>query len=510
MKKNWLRFILLRRGAVVLLLILQLIVLSYIITGTGASSDVIDELFSILSVLVVCFVITNEESAEYKIMWTVILFALPLFGGVMYLILSLQADSRKFMEKWRKSNARRFAALKNISVENELKQNEPESSSVVNYLCEHIGYEAYKNTCISYYKCGEDSLDDICDALCGAQKYIFLEFFIIQEGVMWNRILEILKQKAACGVDVRVVYDDIGCLLRIPKEYDSILRSYGIKCCTFNRLRPILSSVQNNRDHRKIISVDGKTAFIGGMNIADEYINEITLYGYWKDSIFKIYGDAAVGFTRSFLAMWDWLSGEEVDFESFAPQYDGHAVKNSSGYVIPFDESPFDQERTAEDLYLNIINRARRNVYIYTPYLMVDDVMRNALTFAAKSGIDVKIITPHIADKKVVHATTRSFYGSLINSGVKIYEFTPGFMHSKLIVSDGKYGVVGSINMDFRSFNLHFECGAWICDENLISQVERDFESTVEVSEQVTEEKNKKFVLTRVIQSFLRLLSPLM
>lgn len=508
MKKNWLQFIFVRRASVIVLLLLQLAVLYYLIVSTSASSVWLSEIFSIVSLLVVCYIITKEESAEYKIMWTVILFALPLFGGIMYIILSTQTDSVKFKEKWKKANEKRFQLKRDRSAEKELKSIEPLSEAAVNYLCSHLNYEVFKNTSMEYYKCGEDSFETILAEMRKAKKYIFLEFFIIQEGAMWNPMLEILKQKAFEGVDVRVIYDDIGCLMRIPKEYDDMLRENGIKCCTFNRLRPILSSVQNNRDHRKIISIDGSVAFIGGMNIADEYINKITLFGYWKDSVLKLEGDGAIGFTRSFLGMWDWLSSECENIEEYEKK--PFLDNNESGYIIPFDESPFDNERTAEQLYISIVNNAKKNVYIYTPYLMVDDIMANALIFAVKRGVDVRIITPHIADKIVVHAATRSFYAPLVKCGVKIYEYTPGFMHSKLIVSDGKFGIIGSINMDFRSFNLHFECGAWICDEKLISDVENDFLSTVSQSELICESGLKKFVLSNFFNSVLRLLSPLL
>lgn len=508
MKKNWFQFIFVRRASVIVLLILQLVLLYYIITSTSSYAVWWEEGFSLISILVVCYIITKEESAEYKIMWTVILFSLPLFGGIMYLILSLQTDSVKFKEKWKQADEKRLCVARDFTAEEELKESCDFNASAVNYLCDYLGYEVFKNTKMTYYKCGEESFEPILEALRKAEKYIFLEFFIIDEGVMWNSMLEILNQKAAEGVDVRVIYDDIGCLMRIPKEYDSMLRNNNIKCCTFNRLRPILSSVQNNRDHRKIISVDGSVVFIGGMNLADEYINKITLFGYWKDSVFRLEGDGAIGFTRSFIDMWGRLSGENEDISKYERR--PFAGTEAKGYVIPFDESPFDNERTAESLYLSIVNNAQKNVYIYTPYLMVDDIMVNALTFAAKSGVDVRIITPHIADKKVVHATTRSFYAPLIKNGVKLYEYTPGFLHSKLIVADGKFGVVGSINMDFRSFNLHFECGAWICDEKLISEVEEDFLHTVEVSEQIQESGLKKFVFANLFHSFLRLLSPLL
>ncbi len=508
MKKNWLQFIFVRRASVVVLLILQLALLYYIVSGTSSYAVWLEEIFFLLSILVVCYIITKEESAEYKIMWTVILFALPLFGGIMYLILSLQTDSLKFKEKWKKADEKRLSIERDFSAEEELKKNSDFNISAVSYLCDHLGYEAFKNTEMTYYKCGEDSFEPILAALRRAESYIFLEFFIIDEGVMWNSILEILKQRASEGVDVRVIYDDIGCLMRIPKEYDSMLRQNNIKCCTFNRLRPILSSVQNNRDHRKIISIDGSVVFIGGMNLADEYINKISPFGYWKDSVFKLEGDGAIGFTRSFIDMWGRLSGENEDTSKYQRKHFCGAETN--GYIIPFDESPFDNERTAESIYLSIVNNAKKNVYIYTPYLMVDDIMAEALAFAAKSGIDVRIITPHIADKKVVHAATRSFYAPLVKKGVKIYEYTPGFMHSKLIVADGRLGVVGSINMDFRSFNLHFECGAWIYDERLISEIEEDFLNTVAVSEEIQESGLKKFVFANLFHSFLRLLSPLL
>lgn len=335
-----------------------------------------------------------------------------------------------------------------------------------------------------------------------------MEYFIIQEGKMWNTILDILKEKAAQGVDIRVIYDDMGCIMTLPNGYNKKLESYGIKCSVFNPFVPILSSKFNTRDHRKICVIDGNVGFTGGINLADEYINAYEKHGHWKDTSVMLKGEGVFALTAMFLSMWDYLHGEKEDYSKYYPtEWDTSAP----GYVQPFTDNPLDDEAVGETVYLNLINKAKHYVYITTPYLILDSEMITALSIAAKSGVDVRIITPHIADKWYVHAVSRAHYEILTEAGVKIYEYTPGFIHAKTFVVDDDYAVVGTINLDYRSLYLHFECAAWMYQTDSVAAVKEDFFKTQQLSQEITLEECRKVSFARKLgRSVLRVFAPLM
>ena len=327
---------------------------------------------------------------------------------------------------------------------------------------------------------------------------------------MWSEILEILKEKASEGVDVRIIYDDVGCIDLLPYNYDKELEASSIKCRVFNRLTPIVSMWHNNRDHRKITVIDGDVAFTGGANIADEYINEVERFGYWKDSGIMIKGDAVWTFTIMFLNFWAAIGGEEIrDYSDFRSQKDNSSMKD--GYVLPYGDTPLDDETLGENIYLNVINKAERKIYICTPYFIVDNETMTAICLAAKSGVDVRIVTPYIEDKWYVHMITRSYYRQLIESGVKVYEYTPGFIHSKTVVADDETGIVGSINFDFRSMYLTFECAVLMYRSKAVKELALDFEEILKVSQVVTiEECAREKWYKKALTMILRLFSPLL
>ena len=338
-----------------------------------------------------------------------------------------------------------------------------------------------------------------------------MEYFIIDEGVMWNSILEILEEKAKEGVDVRVIYDDMGCIRTLPKKYYKILESKGIKAIAFNKFVPLLSVVMNNRDHRKITVIDGEVGFIGGINLADEYINEKVRFGHWKDASMVMEGQAVWNLTVMFLQLWNFNKEKAEDYEKFRAIKSYETNIESDGYVQPYGDSPLDGETVGEYVYLNIINKARDYVYINTPYLIIDNELVTALTLAAKSGVDVRIVTPHIEDKWYVHMVTRAYYTQLIECGVKIYEYVPGFIHSKTFVCDDEIGVVGTINMDYRSLYLHFECGVWLYKTKSVFEIKEDFLKTLEVCENITLDQCKNIKWSnRVLRAILRVFAPLM
>ena len=325
---------------------------------------------------------------------------------------------------------------------------------------------------------------------------------------MWDAILQIFEEKVKEGVDVRVMYDDLGCLSKLPANYPKLLESKGIKCIAFNRLSAFAGILMNNRDHRKILIIDGKVAFSGGINIADEYINFKKVYGHWKDNAFKITGDAVWNYTVMFLSMWNSFINEDLDYTKYKYSF-GNKAKHQ-GFVAPYGESPFDKEITGEDIYLNIINQAQNYVYMFTPYLIVDTDVVNSLCLAAKRGVDVRIVIPGIPDKKIVYTVSESYILPLVKSGVKVYKYTPGFIHSKVFVADDHIATCGTINMDYRSLYLHFECGCYLENCDVIKDIKEDVINTIEKSHEVTLEECSGNVIKGVWQAFLRLVAPLM
>lgn len=343
-----------------------------------------------------------------------------------------------------------------------------------------------------------------------AEKFIFMEYFIVEEGIMWNTILEILKRKAAEGVEVRFMYDGMCAFDLLPYSYPKKLQKYGINCKMSNKIRPFVSTIQNNRDHRKICVIDGQVGYVGGVNLADEYINEKERFGHWKDTAVLLRGDAVQSLTMIFLQMWDVdMRGVEPYGKYLTKKAD--ALNEKLGYVIPYADSPFDHENVGEEVYFHILNHAKKYVHIMTPYLILDNEMLTTLIRAAKSGIEVIIIMPHIPDKWYAFAVAKTYYKELIEGGVQIYEYTPGFVHAKIFVSDDDTATVGSINLDFRSLYLHFENGVFIYDNPEVQKVEEDFQNTLAKCHKVTvTEVRNRGILMKTAGQVLRLVAPLM
>lgn len=468
----------------------------------------------LISMVAVLGIINNHINPAYKIAWIIPILLFPILGGAFYIFFGGKKLGKGARDKMISiENKTRKALVSQESVLEEIESQNKVAANQSRYLQDYGHFPPYRKTISKYFPSGELKFEKLKEELRKAEHYIFLEYFIIEEGEMWNSILDILIEKASEGVDVRVIYDDVGCLFTLPYGYDAKLEELGIKCCVFNPLIPILSPMINNRDHRKITIIDGHTGFTGGANLADEYINKVEKHGHWKDSAIMIKGEAVWSMTVMFLSMWDYLREIEENLEEF--KYDNNLLeynsKNTDGYIQPFADSPLDDETVGEIVYLNLINKARKYVYITTPYLIINNEMVTALSSAAKGGVDIRIITPHCADKWYVHAVTRSYYRILIKSGVKIYEYLPGFIHSKNYISDDDYGVVGTINMDYRSLYLHFECGVWMHNCSTIMEVKEDFLNTLKVCKEITMEDFEDIKWYRSLgSSVLRLFSPLM
>ena len=464
----------------------------------------------LLSLLITLGIINSKSNPAYKIAWLIPILLFPVFGGLVYLLFGSDRTGRYLRKKLQGIGTEMDNVIGEAHRRSGAEQLPPDAANQSRYIS-HCAYcPPYQNTTTEYLPLGEVKFERMVEELKKAKHYIFLEYFIIQEGKMWNTILDILRQKAAEGVDVRVIYDDMGCIMILPTGYDRTLEQMGIKCRIFNPFVPILSSRFNTRDHRKICVIDGNVGFTGGINLADEYINAYEKHGHWKDTSILLKGEAVFNLTVMFLSMGDYPDGTtgKTDYSRYYPTvWD----ENAKGYVQPFADNPLDDEAVGETVYLNLINKAKRYVYITTPYLILSSEMLTALTSAAKCGVDVRIITPHIPDKWYVHAVSRSHYQPLIEAGVKIYEYTPGFIHAKTFVVDDDYAVVGTINLDYRSLYLHFECAVWMYQTPSVAQVRDDFFKTQQISQEITLEECRSLSFPRRLgRSVLRVFAPLM
>lgn len=494
-----------------LLILIQLTWFVLFLLNLTNESWWINILMQALSILALLAIINRNDNPAYKLAWTIPILLFPLFGGLAYLFFGGKKPSRPLRKRIDES-AKNIMPLvtQEKEVLSEIKALDRQVAGQVEYILNSAKFPIYHNTQTKYYQRGEDNFPDILEALRNAKHFIFLEYFIIGEGKMWNSMLEILKEKAMSGLDVRLLYDDFGCMTLLPYQYQKELEKYNIKCEVFNKMIPIFSSVMNHRDHRKILVVDGYIGFTGGINLADEYINEKIRFGYWKDTGIRLIGDGVWNLTAMFLTMWNALRKTDEDIEKFKPETYAKKEFVSDGFVQPYGDSPLDSETVGENVYLNIINMAKDYVYIFTPYLIIDNEMMTALCLASKRGVDVRIMTPGIPDKKMVFYVTQSYYRQLVNAGVKVYEFEPGFLHAKCFVCDDQIATVGTINLDFRSLYLHFECGVYLYQTSTVLDVKRDFEDTLTQCVEMTQDLIVRKLPVRIIQAVLRLFSPLM
>lgn len=490
----------------------QLVILIGIITRFNQYFALFYGISILISIVALLWIINHNTNPVYKIAWIIPILLFPIFGGLFFLFFggNKLSNRRKKRMICIAENTKKALTADSVILDEIQSRNETAYNQSI-YIQNSSDYPPYHNWISEYLPLGEVKFERLKEELQKAEHFIFLEYFIIDQGVMWDTILGILKEKARQGVDVRIIYDDMGCMTTLPWRYDKRLAGAGIKCCVFNPMIPVLSPRLNNRDHRKIAIIDGITGFTGGINLADEYINAIEKYGHWKDSAIMLKGEAVWSLTVMFLSMWDYLCGIDEDFYRFRQHLPADHGKTWDGYIQPFADSPLDDEPVGETVYLNLINKARRYVYITTPYLIIGHEIVTALSAAAKGGVDVRIITPYHPDKWYVHAVTRSYYKTLVESGVKIYEYLPGFMHSKSFVVDDEYGVVGSINMDYRSLYLHFECGVWMYQCPSIVDLKKDYLNTLKICKNITQaEINKARWYTGLIRSLLRVFAPLM
>ena len=453
------------------------------------------------------YIINKDESIEFKLPWIILILLMPIAGSFMYILLSSDGYSKIEQGRFKKH----IQKCKEYDNDEKLKDIKNKGAYLqAKYLCSSSEISIYDNSKVTYYKIGEDFNKALVDELKKAEKFIFMEYFIVEKGKMFNPILEILKEKAQNGVEVYFMYDDFGCITTLSESYYKELESFGIHAIPSIKFIAKFSNIHNNRDHRKITVIDGKVGFTGGINIADEYINEKEKHGHWKDTAIKIEGAAVKNLTKLFLGTWNFQNKEMLEYDKYL-NVDCEKF-TTDGLVIPYGDGPnlFYNESIGKNVYLNMIHMAKKYIYITTPYLICDNELLNALRLASKRGVDVRIITPHIPDKKWVFLMTRSNYYNLVKDGVKIYEYESGFIHAKEFVCDDMFATCGTINLDYRSLTHHFECGAWIYNMDTIKDMKKDILDTMNKSIEIDLKKSKLKGWEKLLAEFMKIYTPLM
>ena len=499
-----------RFGLVLLLMLLQVGVLWSVFRWFGG---LLPHYFGgsvAMSAFMVVYILNSEMDNSAKITWMVTIAILPVVGVPLFFYVKSNIGHNALKKRvTHLTEEARGLQPQPLAAAQELAEADPGAASLARYLHgKGGGFSVYRNTEVTYFPGGEAKFEELLRQLEKAEEYIFLEYFIIDEGLMWGKILEVLARKAAEGVDVRVMYDGTCEFTTLPRDYPSRLEKLGIQCQVFSPVQPFVSTHYNYRDHRKILVIDGKVGFTGGVNLADEYINLTHPHGHWKDCAVLVRGEAVWSMTAMFLAFWGYVDRSAEDLSAFRPR---DAAVPSDGFLQPFADSPLDHENVGASMYQSLIRSARRYVWLMTPYLILDDEMLSALCTAAKTGLDVRIVTPGVPDKWYVHAVTRANYEALTAAGVRIYEYTPGFVHSKLALADGKFALVGTVNLDFRSLYLHFEDGVYLCGASAIEDIHADFAATFPKCEEITYAACKRtHPGQRLLQTLLKLFSPLL
>lgn len=492
-----------------LLIVIQMVWFGVVLLRLADYNTGINIGFYVIAILMALFIIWRDDKSVYKTAWILLVCMFPVLGSAMYLFFGNKRPARSLKKKIEPVDMRHKSDLVQESLLTD-ENLDKRLAKTVKYINTHAAYPAWTDTKTTYYPLGDKVFKEYLEDLERAEHFIFMEYFIISEGKLVSTIFEILKKKAAAGVDVRIIFDDVGSIGSLPKNFVDEGRKAGIKMLPFNKMKPVVSMVYNNRDHRKMTIVDGYIGYSGGYNLADEYVNEIELYGHWKDTGIRLYGMAVWNYTVMFLNMWNAFIPSEANYSQFRPEKWHPEPFPSDGVVQPYADSPLDNEDVGENVYLEILSQAEDYVYIFTPYLIIDSEMKTALCLAAKRGVDVRIVTPGIPDKKMILRLTRSYYKVLIDAGVKIYEYAPGFLHAKSYLADDKVGVVGTINMDYRSLFLHFECGTLLIGCECLKDFKEDVEVTISKSKQIGEGDLRRNFFGLLLDSVLRALSPLL
>jgi len=507
-KKGLLRIVFSRFFVMSLLILLQIILTLSFTTWLYTQFSLIYAIDRAFAFLVIFYLFKCEMDSTAKLTWLLILAVAPITGAILLLYTKHEFGHNRIRK--------RALELTNetkdmLPLQTEAMFDPEVQRSGTDDLCKYLSrtgcFPVFANTDATYFPDGEKKFEAMLEELQKAEKFIYMEYFIIDEGYMWGRVLSILAEKVRQGVEVRVMYDGMCEITTLSHDYPKRMAELGIKCKSFAPIRPVLSTYYNYRDHRKILVIDGNVAFNGGVNLADEYINRRERFGHWKDAAVMLKGDAVRSFTLMFLHMWNITETEPGWDNLIEPK----SPEKSSGFVLPYADCPLDDDKVGESIYMDILSRATTYVHIMTPYLILDGELESALTFAAKRGIDVRIILPGVPDKKGAYALARTHFRALMKAGVKIYEYTPGFVHSKVFVSDDEKAVVGTINLDYRSLYHHFECATYMFRTDCIKDIETDFSETLTLCRMVTPDTLRNTKLSvRITGSLLKLIAPLM
>lgn len=500
------------RGVVMsTLLLLQIALFVGLVNYLYAYDTPIYIAMTCLSIIVVIRIINQKGNPAFKLAWVVPIMGLPIVGASFYMYCKLQQQPRRMKNKlqdlWIK--VRPYMKEDPLTTK-ELRFHKPANANLAYFLSNQLGYPVHRNTKVSYFSLGEEKFEALLCELRKAKDFIFMEYFIVEESFMWDEILKVLEDKVQDGVEVRFMYDGMCSIEMMPYNYPKLLKAKGIRCKVFSPVLPILSTHQNNRDHRKITVIDGKIGFMGGINIGDEYINRKPRFGHWKDTAIMLEGEAVQSLSMMFLQMWNMNEKEEERFDRYITPK-AETITPDLGFVLPYGDSPFDDENVGEEVYLHILQHAQKYVHIMTPYLILDNEMLTNLMHTAKSGIEVIIIMPDIPDKWYAFVLAQTYYEELIEAGVQIFQYTPGFVHAKMFVSDNDTAVVGTINLDYRSLYLNFECGTFIYKNRVVGAIEKDFQDTLHVCRKITlmDVKNRSFT-TKVVGNVIRMIAPLL
>ena len=509
-KKGLLRLVFSRFFVIALLLVLQIAIL---ISAYGFFTDKLPILINLLRLftfVMVIYLFNCEMDSSAKLTWMFVIAILPLAGAAFLLFTQSNIGhrmTRKLVDQQIQKSREHLAQPEGVL--EKLADDGSGTDDLCRYLNRSGCFPLFDHTAVTFFPLGEDKFKAMLEELEKAEKFIFMEYFIVEEGYMWGRILDVLTRKAKEGVEIRVMYDGMCEMSTLPVDYWKLLEAEGIHAKAFAPIRPFVSSHYNYRDHRKILVIDGKVAFNGGVNLADEYINRIERFGHWKDTALMLKGPAVRSFTLMFLQMW-YVGEKEPDYESFLKEPEA-APQEAEGFVMPYCDCPLDADKVGEAVYMDILNRATDYVHIMSPYLILDGELETALRFAAQRGVDVKLILPGIPDKKVAYSLAKTHYKSLTEAGVKVYEYAPGFVHAKVFVSDDAKAVVGTINLDYRSLYHHFECATYLYRTDCIPEIEADFQRTLEKCRVVNAETIKAEKLsTKIIGQVVKFLAPLM
>lgn len=493
-----------------LLLLAQIVMLILMFALLSRYAHLYFEGSMIFGVIMMILIINDDSNPAYKIAWILPIAIFPIVGSLLFLYVKYNIGTiatRKVLKLITKETKK--YTITDSKIKETLHVDHTDIEKLSAYMEINGGSATYSNTQVEYFSLGDYVMEPILRELEKAEKFIFIEFFMVEEGIFFNKVLDVLTRKTAQGVEVRFMYDDLGCVALLPRKYPEVLKNRGIQVQTYAHLTPFLSTHYNNRDHRKILVVDGKCALTGGINLCDEYINAYEKFGHWKDNAIMVRGDAVKAFTLMFLHMWNSQKyTANIDYKKYLIE---NSVKGNGGFVIPYGDGPHQHENVAEHVYMDIINNANDYVYITTPYLILDYEMEKTIIHAAMSGIDVRIILPHIPDKKIAFAIARTYYPNLLSAGVKIYEYTPGFIHAKTFLSDDKIGVVGTINLDYRSLYLHYECGSIMYKNDSLKDIKKDFLDTFDKSQKIDlSHYHKLNIMYRFVGRILRIFGPLM